>query len=125
MFSFLSFVSNLEITLAVGVGAFIAGVVFSQKTKDWFKGVPTELRAALKGVEADTLAKVKAAQAVVISELPKLPSAKVALPASSAAPITPALSAPVSQIIDPAAPIPQTTTVVEAPAIVLADKPAA
>lgn len=94
------FLTNLEITLAVGAAAFIAGVVFSQKVKDWFKGIPSELRSALKNVETDTLSKIKAAQATVLAELPKPPAAKTAAPAT-AAPVIPA-PAPVAAAAAPA-----------------------
>jgi len=76
----LDFVTNLEINIIVGAVALIAGVLFSTKIKDWFKGIPSQLRAALNNVEADALAKVRGAQADVLAQIaPAAPAPKVAL----------------------------------------------
>ena len=65
-----NFFTSLEITVIVGVAAFVAGVVFSTKVKDFLKGVPGDVRTGLNGVEANVVANIKAAQARVIADLP-------------------------------------------------------
>lgn len=99
----LAFITNLEINLIVAAVSLLAGVLFSTKIKDWFKGIPASLRSALNGVEQDTLAKVKAAQAQIVSTLPAPPAAdaKVALPPAvelAPAPVTAAPAAPLAPI---------------------------
>jgi nitrogen fixation/metabolism regulation signal transduction histidine kinase len=41
----------------VVVVAFLAGVVFSQKVKDWFAGVPAAVRAEVTALEAKLMKK--------------------------------------------------------------------
>jgi hypothetical protein len=81
--SFASFFTTVQVVLISAGAAFVAGVVFSQRVKDWIKGVPTDLRKALKGVEGDVLDRVRAAQAEVVATLLQKtaqPADKVALP---------------------------------------------
>lgn len=110
-----SFLTELQFTLACSGAALIAGVVFSQKIKDWIAGVPGDVRAALKGVEADTVAKIAAARASVLVQLPAPAPAKAPLqptitltakPAEAPAPAAAPAAAPVAEA--PAAPAPQT-----------------
>jgi hypothetical protein len=77
----LSFLTELQINLAIGTSALVCGVIFSQSIKDKLRGIPGEVRTALKGVELDTVAKISAAQATVLATLPAPPLVgKIALP---------------------------------------------
>ncbi len=77
----LAFLTQVEIDIIISAVSLLVGVIFSTKIKDWFKGVPSSLRAALNNVEKDTVAKVQAAQAQIVAQLPGTPPApKVALP---------------------------------------------
>lgn len=107
------FFTQVQITIALCVASAILGMVFKTKVTDFFKGVPASLRTALSAVEADTLAKVKAAQAQVLSTLPLPAAAKVALAPTISAPVA---LAPAAQPLAPA-PAP-------APAPALAPAPA-
>ena len=51
------------------VAAFIFGVVFSQKIKDAFSGVPASLRADLVALEAAVKARVAGAQKAVVTDV--------------------------------------------------------
>lgn len=97
----LSFLTEFNLALGGAAVTFVLGVVFADRVKDYFKGVPSQARAALKGLEKDTLDKIKVAQAEVLARLP-LPVAtieKVAIPA----PVLPPVVA-----VAPAAPVAQT-----------------
>lgn len=84
------FLTSLELGLLGAAAAFIAGVVFSQKVKDWFKGIPSDLRTTLSGVESNALSAVKAAQNKVLDDISTaLSSSKPAAPATPAAPAAP------------------------------------
>ena len=86
-----SFLTNFNLALGGAVIAFAAGVVLSTKVKDFFKGIPAQARAALNNVEADTIAKIRGAQAQVLAQLPSAPAAKAPLaPAPAQAPVAPA-----------------------------------
>ncbi len=65
----LSFVTNFEFNVLVNVAIFISTLLFSQKIKDWFSGVPSEVRSTVKAVEAAVLDNVKAAQSGVLTQL--------------------------------------------------------
>jgi hypothetical protein len=85
-----------QITLVASAICFVCGVVFSQKIKDWVRGVPSDLRTALGGVETNALGAVKAAQMKVLAEIgAAVPAVKppappvVVVPAAPAAPISP------------------------------------
>lgn len=103
MFSFLPTVTTFELSALTAFATFIAGVVFSQKVKDWFSGVPSDVRSALKTVEASALGNLKDARNTVLSQivtaLPHVASAasedKVApKPAQVQVPPAPLVSAP-------------------------------
>ena len=93
-----SFLTDLELYLISSSASFVLGVIFSTKITDWFKGVPTTLRAALNSVEKDTVVKVKAAQAAVVASLPTASPAKLALP-----PMLSAVENKVKTALEPAA----------------------
>lgn len=91
---FQSYLTDFNLIVGGLLVAFILGVVFSTKVKDLIKGIPAQARAALNQVEADTVAKIKSAQAQVISTLPGVTVAKAPLaplaPAAAAVALTPA-----------------------------------
>lgn len=68
---------------ALMLGSLIVGVLFSTQIKDFFSGVPAEVRTALNGVETATKAQISAAQSGVLATLPKPPAA----PAKPDAPV--------------------------------------
>jgi hypothetical protein len=63
------FLTVAEGDIAVAVVCLVLGVAFSTKIKDWFKGIPADVRTALNGVETSALSNVKAAQTHVLSQL--------------------------------------------------------
>lgn len=112
---FSSFLTDFNLVLIAIGAAFVSGVVFSTKVKDFVKGVPSQVRAAINNVETDALGKLKVAQAQVLATLPGAVTAKVAVapapaapaptPVAKAAPVTPvAPVAPVAKAPAPAAP---------------------
>jgi hypothetical protein len=64
-----SIFAYVNLTLVACAATFVATLVFSQKIKDWFSGVPSELRTGLKGIEAKILADVKTYQADLIAKV--------------------------------------------------------
>ena len=66
---FQTLLGYLNLTAIVGAAAFGAGVVFSQKVKDYIAGVPADLRKGLTDLEAAAIARAKQAQADVINRL--------------------------------------------------------
>lgn len=72
----------------VAVAVVAGGVCLSPlgtKVKDFFKGIPSDVRTALNDVETDAVSKVKAAAAVAKAPAKKPTSAAAALVAASAA----------------------------------------
>lgn len=55
--------------LTVSVVSFGLGVGFSQRAKDWVRGVPAEVRDALNTVEARALSKMRGWQNVVVADV--------------------------------------------------------
>ena len=86
-------VTHIEVAVVVGIIAFVLGVAFSTKVTDLAKGIPSDLRTALNGVEKATVANVKIAQATVVATLPQ-PVVKVAASAPLPAPVLKSASAP-------------------------------
>jgi hypothetical protein len=107
--SFSAFLTDFNLVVLGLVAAFGAGVVLSQKVKDYIKGVPSEARTALSNIEKNVLADVKQAQSDVIARLPgAAPAPKAPLPAASqplAAPVAAPAPAPApAPAADPSAP---------------------
>jgi len=99
-----SLLTNFNLVLGGAVIAFAAGVVLSTKVKDFFKGIPAQARAALNNVEADTIAKIRGAQAQVLAQLPSAPAAKAPLAPAPVAPAqAPVATAPAQAPVAPAA----------------------
>lgn len=97
-----------------GAAGLVAGMYFATPVKDFFKGIPSDLRAILTNVEADAVAKVTAAKATLVSTAVstalagvKTAAAPSAAPVAAApAPLTPiAPLAPVAKVAEPAPPI--------------------
>lgn len=89
MSTILAYASNIFVACTI---AFVAGVILSQKVKDWLAGVPTDLRTGLKGVEKRVIQEAQAARMRIIAELPLPVAAKVAPvdPVLQPAPLAPA-----------------------------------
>lgn len=79
----------VDLTLAGYVATFAATLVFSQKIKDFFAGVPAELRTGLSALEASVKADVKSYQSSLIAKIAPA-AAKPVAPVAPAAPIAPA-----------------------------------
>lgn len=82
-----SFLSASEFTLAACAVTALTTLVFSTKIKDWFSGVPADLRAGLTAVETKVKADVKAYQADLIAKV--TPASKVVAPVAPPAPAAP------------------------------------
>lgn len=94
--------SYLNTAAVAGALCLVVGIVFSQKIKDFFSGVPTELRTALSGVETKAKADIKNATSDVLRGLPVPAPAAPAAPVAPPAPVVAAPAAPVAP--PPAAP---------------------
>lgn len=88
-------VTHLHTFLVTAVVFFIAGAYLYPKIRAYFLGIPSNVTAGLATVEKDLAAKVKAAEADVISKFhvtlgvataAPTPVAPVAVPAAPAAP---------------------------------------
>lgn len=100
----MSFLTDFELGLVINFAVFVATLVFAQKIKDWFNGVPADLRSGLKSVEASIQADVKNYQASLVAKVSPAP-APVLKPA--VAPLVGAVSvgpAPASVLTPPAPP---------------------
>lgn len=67
----------VDLTVAGYVAVFVATLVFSQKIKDFFAGIPAHSRANFNAVEAKVLAQVKAYEADLIGKIVPVPAAPV------------------------------------------------
>jgi len=90
----LSFLTNVEIDVIIGVVCFLLGLSpLGTKATDWLKGIPSNVRTTLNGVETTVATNIKTAIAdaenAVLSKLP-VPAAKVAAPAPAPTPAAPA-----------------------------------
>lgn len=75
------FFAYLNTTLVACLATFVVTLVFSQKIKDWLFGVPSELRAGLKQIEAAVLGHLSATtQQVVAQVTAQLPVSPPAAP---------------------------------------------
>ena len=84
-----SILAYVDLTLAGYVAVFVATLVFSQKIKDYFTGVPSELRTGISSLETKAKADLKAAAASVIAKYTPAPAPAPAAPAP-VAPVPPA-----------------------------------
>lgn len=75
-----TFFSYVSVGAIVNVGIFATTLIFSDKIKDFFKGVPAHTRATLKQVEAGLTAKVTAYEQTIVGDL--IPAAKTPLTAT-------------------------------------------
>lgn len=64
-----TFLAYFDVGIALNVAIFVATLIFSDKIKDFFKGVPAHTRATLKQVEAGLVAKVTEYEQGVVSAL--------------------------------------------------------
>lgn len=86
-----SFLAYFDVGIATNVAIFALTLVFGQKIKDWFNGVPSHMRTGLKSIEAGVLSQVKAYEQDLVTKIvpPPAPVAKPAAPAPTM-PATPA-----------------------------------
>lgn len=77
----------IDLTLVGYIAVFVATLVFSQKIKDFFAGVPSDMRTGLKSVEAGLLADVKQYQASLIHKLAPMPPPATPAPAAAPTPV--------------------------------------
>jgi len=66
--------------LAVNVAIFVATLIFSTKIKDWFRGIPSDLRKGLNSIETAAITQVRTAQTQVVSSLTPPPAPVVKPP---------------------------------------------
>lgn len=85
-----SFLAYFDVGIVINVAIFVATLVFSQKIKDFFAGVPAHTRASLKTVEAAVLSKVKTFEADLVSTIIPAPAPVVKPPVAAPAPVAPA-----------------------------------
>lgn len=62
-----AFFTGVEWVLIASAVAFVAGVLFSQKIKDWFKGIPSDVRAGLTSIETAVRAKLATSHAAAVA----------------------------------------------------------
>src|ERR1700693_922407 len=58
-----------QAVLLFSVVSLVVGVVFSQRIKDFFTGVPSDVRTALNQVEANVLAHISTIQSTVVANV--------------------------------------------------------
>lgn len=79
-----TFLAYFDVGICINVAIFAATLIFSQKIKDWFNGVPSHLRSGLSSIETGVLAQVKTYEQELVNKI-------VPPPAPVAKPIAPAL----------------------------------
>ena len=82
-----SFLTDWALPISV-FATFVLTLLFATKIKDFFSGIPSDLRAGLSAAETATIAKVKSAQTAVIASVTPAPT-PVIKPAAPAAPLAP------------------------------------
>ncbi|MDE2104540.1 MAG: hypothetical protein KGL39_45315 [Patescibacteria group bacterium] len=95
MNTFFAYATN---TFVVGAACFVAGVIFSQKVKDWLFGVPAAFRASMKSLETTIETEVNAATADVFAKFS--PSNSVSIVKTVVAPVV-ATSVPAPASAEP------------------------
>jgi hypothetical protein len=97
--------TEFNIAAVLVVVAFILGVLFSTKIKDWFKGIPTDVRKGLTQVETAVRAKLSASHAVAVTPAilavtpPVIPVPHAAVEAAATAIVA---AAPITGLTGPA-----------------------
>ena len=95
----MKFLTDFNLVLAGVAVAFVLGVLFSTKIKDWFKGIPSDVRAGLNQVETAVRAKLTVAHAAAVTPAIAAVAAPPAAPVitgiaiTEAAPAAPAVAA--------------------------------
>lgn len=74
----------VDLTLVGYVATFVATLVFSTKIKDFFAGVPADLRSSLSALETSVKADVKTYQSSLIAKIAPAP-----VPVAPVAPVPP------------------------------------
>lgn len=83
-----------ELSILSNLAVFVLTLVFAQKIKDFFTGVPADLRSGLSAIEANVKADVKKYQAEVIAKVTPAPAPVVKAPVAPAVVATAAPAAP-------------------------------
>lgn len=84
------FIFDNIVLFLVGGGSFIVGVLVSSQTlKDFFKGVPSEVRTTLKALEAKALAAKQASTAAANAAAVKAITPPIPAPPVAGAPAAP------------------------------------
>src|ERR1017187_3601466 len=103
----MTILTDFNLVVASVAVAFVLGVLFSTKIKDWVKGIPSDVRAGLTQVETAVQAKLKAAHAAAVAPAiaavavpPAAPAAAVAAP-TVAAPPAPVAAPVVAPVVAP------------------------
>lgn len=84
------FLAYFDIGLVVNVAIFVGTLLFSQKIKDFFNGVPSHLRSGLASVESGILQQVKTYEQDLVSKIVPTPAPVVKAPVLPPLPPTPA-----------------------------------
>jgi hypothetical protein len=63
----MKFLTDFNLVLAGVAVAFVLGVLFSTKIKDWFKGIPSDVRAGLNQVETAVRERLTAVHAAAVT----------------------------------------------------------
>jgi len=85
---FATFLDYFNVTLVAVAATFVVTLIFGQKIKDFFAGVPADLRADLTSIETSVKADVSSYQKTLVAKIAPAP-AVVVKPAVVAAPTGP------------------------------------
>jgi hypothetical protein len=80
----------IDVSIVINVGIFVATMVFSQKIKDFFSGVPSDLRSSLSSIETSVKADVKNYTSGLVAKIAPAPAPVVKAPVAPPAPAAPA-----------------------------------
>lgn len=83
----------LNTTLVACVVVFVVTLVFAQKIKDWFRGVPSDVRAGLNEIEASVLGHLTATTKNIVAQVQNQLPAPVPGPVVQVLPSPPAAPA--------------------------------
>lgn len=74
--------TDFEFALAVNVTVFVVTLFFAQKIKDFFNGVPADMRKNLSSIETSVKADVASYRASLIAKIAPAPAVVVKAPAA-------------------------------------------
>lgn len=87
-----TFLAYFDVGIVINVSIFVATLIFGQRIKDWFRGIPPHLRSGLSSIETGVLGQVKAYEQNLVNTIvpPPAPVSKPAAPAPLVPPAAPA-----------------------------------